>query len=266
MTVASVPVALITGASGGIGHELARCCAADGRDVVLVARNDARLHEVAREIHREFGVEAIPISTDLTDPGAPDELHILISDRGLHVDILVNNAGFGGWGPLANADLDVIRGMITLNVEALTSLIRLVLPGMVSRKRGRILNVASTAAFQGVPAMAVYAATKAYVLSLTDALAEELRSTSVTASALCPGGTSTDFMARAKMESSAFLDLKFMTPQRVAEVGYAGMLAGRRVIIPGWDNRLGAQLTRFVPRQLAARIAGWLVRERPKPH
>jgi len=229
---------------------------------VLVARNGARLGEVAGEIHREFGVEAIPVATDLTDKGAPGRVHDLISDRGLHVDILVNNAGFGAWGPLANADLDVVSGMVSLNVGALTSLIRLELPGMVSRHKGRILNVASTAAFQGVPSMAVYAATKAYVLSLTDALAEELRSTSVTASALCPGGTSTDFMARAKMESSAFLDSKFMTPRRVAEEGYAGMLAGRRIIIPRWDNRLGAQLTRLVPRQLAARIAGWLVRER----
>lgn len=262
MTAANGAVALITGASGGIGFELARCCAADGHSVVLAARSGARLEEVAREIRREFGVEAMPVATDLTDPDAPERLHALIVGQGLHVDLLINNAGFGSWGPFAATDPDEIHGMVVLNVEALTRLIRLELPGMLERRRGRILNVASTAAFQGVPAMAVYAATKAYVLSLTDALAEELHSTTITVSALCPGGTSTGFMARANMETSAFVDARFMTARRVAEMGYAGMLGGRRLIIPGWKNRVGALLTRFVPRQFAARIAGWMMRER----
>lgn len=255
-------VALITGASGGIGYELARCCAAGGHSVVLAARSGARLEEVAGEFRREFGVEAIPVATDLTDPEAPERLHALINGRGLHVDNLINNAGFGIWGPFAATALDELRGMVVLNIEALTRLTRLELPGMLERGHGRILNVASTAAFQGVPSMAVYGATKAYVLSLTDGLAEELHSTGITVSALCPGGTSTGFMARANMETSAFTDARFMTARRVAEVGYAGMLAGRRLIIPGWDNRVGALLTRFVPRRFAARIAGWMMRER----
>lgn len=261
MRAASGAVALITGASGGIGYELARCCAAGGHDVVLAARSGARLEEVAAEFRREFGVQAIPVAIDLTHADSPEQLHANISDRRLHVDLLINNAGFGAWGPFIKTDSDHIRGMVTLNVEALTRLIRLELPGMLERRRGRILNVASTAAFQGVPSMAVYAATKAYVLSLTDALAQELRSTPITVSALCPGGTATDFMARANMETSAFLDVGFMTARRVAEIGYAGMLAGRRIIVPGLNNRLGTIFTRFVPRNIAARLAGWLMRE-----
>ncbi len=263
MTARSGGAALVTGASAGIGYELARCCAADGHVVVLAARNGARLEAVAQEFRSEFGVEAFPVAIDLTHPEAPERLHSIISDRGLHVDLLINNAGFGAWGPFAKSGMEGISGMVALNVEAVTCLIRLELPGMLERHRGRILNVASTAAFQGIPSMAVYAATKAYVLSLTDALAEELRSTGVTASALCPGGTTTEFMARANMETSAFLNLRFMSPRRVAEVGYAGMLAGRRIIIPGWDNRLGAYLGRLVPRRVSARLAGWLMRERP---
>ncbi len=264
MTAATGSVALVTGASGGIGYELARCCAADGRNVVLAARNGTRLEAVAQEFRREFEVEAVPISIDLTHPDSPEKLHSTVSDRGLHVELLINNAGFGAWGPFAKTDPENIRGMVALNVDAVTRLIALELPGMLERRSGRILNVASTAAFQGIPSMAVYAATKAYVLSLTDALAVELSSTNVTASALCPGGTTTEFMERANMGSSAFLDVKFMDPRRVAEIGYAGMLEGRRIIIPGWDNRLGAYLTRFVPRSIASRIGGWLMRERSK--
>ncbi len=264
MTAAPGAVALITGASGGIGYELARCCAADGHSVVLAARSGGRLEEVAQEIRREFRVEAIPVATDLTDPDAAEQLHDIIAGQGLHVALLINNAGFGTWGSFTATGPDEIRGMVALNIETLTTLIWLELPGMLERRRGQILNVASTAAFQGVPSMAVYAATKAYVLSLTEALADELRATDVTVSVLCPGGTSTGFMARANMETSAFLDARFMNPRRVAEIGYAGMLAGRRLIIPGWDNRVGALLTRFVPRRIAARIAGWMMREYPQ--
>ncbi len=262
MTATSGAVALVTGASGGIGYELARCCAADGRNVVLTARNGSRLEAVAQEFRHKFGVEAVPIAIDLTHPDSTERLHSAVSGRGLHVELLINNAGFGSWGPFARTDMENVRGMVALNVDAVTRLIALELPGMLERRSGRILNVASTAAFQGIPSMAVYAATKAYVLSLTDALAVELRSTAVTASALCPGGTTTEFMDRANMNKSAFLDVKFMNPRRVAEIGYAGMLAGRRIIIPGWDNRLGVYLTRFVPRNVASRIGGWLVRER----
>jgi len=262
VTTDSRAVALITGASGGIGYELARCCASGGHTVVLAARSEARLETVAEEFRQQFGVTALPVVTDLTHADAPERLHAFLLDRGLHVELLINNAGFGSWGPFVGTDSDEISGMIRLNVEALTRLTGLELPGMLDRGRGRILNVASTAAFQGIPSMAVYAATKAYVLSLTDALAEELRRTPITVSALCPGGTTTSFMERANMKSSAFLDVKFMDPRRVAEVGYAGMMAGRRIIIPGWDNRLGAHLTRFVPRRFAARIAGWLMRDK----
>lgn len=248
--------ALVTGASGGIGLELARLLARDGYDLHLVARGAAELERIARELRAKHGVEVDTIAVDLADPAVPRRIHDALLVRGVALDVLVNNAGFGLAGPLAEADTERTLDMIQVNVAALTELTRLVLPGMLARGRGRILNVASTAAFQPGPLMAVYYATKAYVLSFTEAVAEEVRGTGVTLTALCPGPTHTGFAERAGMKQSRlFTSLVVGDAARVARVGYRGMLRGRRVVIPGALNRLVAFGTRFAPRRVATALS-----------
>lgn len=247
--------AVVTGATTGIGYELARLLAADGHDLTIVARSTQVLERVAGELAERHGVAVSPISMDLSLPGAASELFASLSGR--PIEVLVNNAGFGTYGPFAETDLDATLGMIRLNVEALTHLTRLVLPGMMEEGRGRILNVASTAAFQPGPLMAVYYATKAYVLHFTEALAEELRNAPVTVTVLCPGPTSTAFQKRADMEDSGLMRyLGVMDAATVAEAGYRGMWRGRRIVIPGLMNRLTPLSVRLTPRTLVARMVG----------
>ncbi|HLN57107.1 MAG TPA: SDR family oxidoreductase, partial [Thermoanaerobaculia bacterium] len=189
--------ALVTGASSGIGKELARLIAADGYDLVLVARRQERLEELARELSVAHGVSARVIAADLADPDSPKRIVEELEAERIAVDVLVNNAGFGIYGRLWNSDITRQLEIIQVNVVALTDLTGRLLPGMVSRKRGRIVNVASTAAFQPGPYQAVYYATKAYVLSFSEAIAEELKGTGVTVTALCPGPTTTEFQEAA---------------------------------------------------------------------
>jgi short-subunit dehydrogenase len=191
--------ALITGASGGIGLDLARLFAEGGYDVVLVARTESKLKELATELASKHGVSARAVAADLADPAAPAQLMERLKAEGVQVDVLVNNAGYGGYGTFAETELDAELKMIQLNISALTALSKAVLPGMLARKSGRILNVASTAAFQPGPLMAVYYATKAYVLSFSEALANETKGTGVTVTCLCPGPTKTGFQQQAKM-------------------------------------------------------------------
>jgi uncharacterized protein len=246
---------LITGASGGIGLDLARLFAEGGHDLVLVARSEGKLRELAAELVAKHGVKATVMPADLARPEAPDELARQLRSDGITVDILVNNAGYGMFGPFVEADARTELEMIQVNIVALTSLTKLLLPEMVERKTGRILNVASTAAFQPGPLMAVYYATKAYVLSFTEALANELRGTGVTATALCPGPTSTGFQALARMEDSKMVrGKKIMTSQAVARVGYAGMMKGKAVIVPGFKNKLLATSVRFAPRAMVTSL------------
>ena len=181
-----MPTALVTGASSGIGLELATLLAKDRHDLVLVARGRERLDGVARGLTEEFGVAATVLPADLTDPSAPIDIALALAERKLAIDILVNNAGFGVYGFFAQTPLEKELAMIQVNITALTHLTKLLLPGMLERRRGRILNVASTAAFQPGPLMAVYYATKAYVLSFSEALANETAGTGVTVTALCP--------------------------------------------------------------------------------
>jgi len=242
--------ALVTGASSGIGEELARCLAADGWDLVLVARSGAKLESLAGELATKHGAASIVLAEDLNDRAAPARIAATLTARGVAIDALINNAGFGAAGPFVESDLDKQLEMIAVNVAALTRLTRLFLPAMVERRRGHIMNVASTAAFQPGPLMAVYYASKAYVLSFSEAIADELRATGVTVTALCPGATASGFAAVAGSEKSRLFRAKApMSSAQVARFGYRAMLRGRRVAIPGVTNKLLAQAVRISPRR-----------------
>jgi short-subunit dehydrogenase len=237
--------ALITGASSGIGLEIARVLATE-HDVVLAARSGDKLQALAGELGG-----ARVVAVDLSDPHAPAKLVAEVPA----VDVLVNNAGFGDYGPFAHAKPERLDEMIELNVGALTRLTRAYLPGMLQRGSGRICNVASTAAFQPGPLMAVYYATKAYVLSFTEALAEELRGTGVTATALCPGPTRTGFQASAEMEESRLVkNRKLPTAAEVAAYGVKAMNDGDVVAVPGFANKVLASSIRFTPRPVVRRM------------
>jgi len=248
--------ALITGASGGIGLELARIAAAQGHALALVARSGDRLRELGARLEREHGVPVSPLAMDLSVEGAAVRVVDWLSEAALPpLRILVNNAGFGMRGPVAGADPAELTSMLRLNVLALAELTRLLLPGMLEGKSGRILNVASTAAFQPGPFMAGYYASKAFVLSLTEALHEELRGTGVTATALCPGLTLTGFQARADLEGVRLLRWgRTQTAEQVARFGWRAMQRGRAVAVSGWTNKLMAAVVRFVPRGLVRRV------------
>jgi hypothetical protein len=255
-------VALVTGASGGIGEEIAKQLAADGYSLVLVARDEERLHRVGRALAERHGITYHAVAADLTDPAAPERIFRETEARGVAVEVLVNNAGFGlrgtfvQTGAAAATDLSRELAMIQINCTAVTHLSKLYVPGMVARGRGRMLNVASTAAFQPGPLMAVYYATKAYVLSFSEALAVELQGTGVTVTCLCPGATRTEFQKAADMEQSRLFQAgHVMDAATVARVGLQAMHAGRATVVPGAVNKVMAVSTRFVPRTLAARLA-----------
>jgi short-subunit dehydrogenase len=254
-TPARRPTALVTGASVGIGEELARLLSQNGHDVVLVARDRHKLEVLAEELSRDNHCRARSLAVDLVDPATPKQLTDTLQQEGVQVDLLVNNAGFGSYGPFAEMDLAGQLRMIQLNVSALTHLTGLVLPGMLGRRSGRILNVGSTAGFQPGPLMAVYYATKAYVLSFSEALANELEGSGVSVTCLCPGPTKTEFQSRAQMEGSKLVSAgNMMTAADVARSGFNAMMQGRPVVIPGLRNRLMAQSVRLVPRRTVTRI------------
>lgn len=241
--------ALITGASSGIGLEIARLLAKD-HDVVLAARSAGALETLADEL-RTSGHAVRVVSVDLVDPGGVAKLTAEVAD----VDILVNNAGFGDFGAFGDADPAKLEEMIALNVSALTRLARTYLPGMLERGNGRILNVASTAAFQPGPLMAVYYATKAYVLSFSEALAEETRGTGVTVTALCPGPTSSGFQAGAAMEQSKLVrGKKLPSSAQVAAYAVGAMQRGKVVAVQGARNKVLAGSIRFTPRAVIRRM------------
>ncbi|HEX8557102.1 MAG TPA: SDR family oxidoreductase [Pyrinomonadaceae bacterium] len=246
--------ALVTGASGGIGEELARLFAADGHSLVLVARSRDKLARLAGELGERHGVAARVLPSDLARPESPQEIFDELRDASVTVDALVNNAGFGSYGLFAETDAQAELDLIQVNVAALTRLTKLFLPGMLARRRGYVMNVASTAAFQPGPLMAVYYASKAYVLSFSEALANECAGTGVVVSALCPGPTATGFVAAAGMGDSRLFDRAVMDARAVAEAGYRGLLAGRTVVIPGLRNALVARAVGFFPRGLVTKV------------
>lgn len=246
--------ALITGASFGIGLELARIFAREGHNLVLVARSADKLRQLASELEKAHGTRSLILATDLTDPGASAYVLDQTTRANITVDILVNNAGFGQYGRFVDNDLEECLRQIQLNVTTLTHLTRLYLPEMIERKAGRILNVASTAAFQPGPLMAVYFATKAYVLHFSEAISNELAGTGVTVTCLCPGATATEFHKRANATNMRLLKMGSMDAHTVAEDGYRALMAGKPVIISGFKNWLVAQSVRFSPRRLVTAI------------
>ncbi len=255
----SKTTALITGASGGIGLELSRLFAQDGYDLILVARSTEKLQALAVELERAHGITVTILPADLSQPNAAQELYRQVQAKDIRVDALVNNAGFGILGALATAPLEDSLEMIQLNLASLTILTQLFLPDMIKRRFGRILNVGSTGSFSPVPTMAVYGATKAYVLSFSEAIAEELRGTGVSVTALCPGVTITGFQARSGVGEARMVTMGSMTAGRVAAIGYRALMRGQPVIIPGFWNSLMIFVTRFAPRSLMARISRQLM-------
>jgi len=251
--------ALITGASGGIGYELAKLFARDHYNLMLVARSTEKLNQVAAELQSQFQVTVKTVALDLASPPAAKFLFDQMQREGVAVDVLVNNAGFGSFGEFAGMPEDEILGQIHLNITALTHLTRLFLRPMVARRSGKVMNVASTAAFQPGPLMAVYYATKAYVLSFSEALANEVAGSGVIVSCFCPGATDTGFAKRAGTEDSRlFKKLRPMNAEVVARDGYRGLMVGQTVVISGVQNWLVAESVRFAPRKMVTAISRWV--------
>jgi uncharacterized protein len=261
----SVETVLVTGASSGIGRELAKCFAAEGCRLVLVARKGIVLEALATELRQAHKIQAQVITADLAHPEAPTRLLAHLHNAGLKVNVLVNNAGFGAQGTFVKLPLARQLEMLQVNITSLTHLTGLLLPGMIERRRGGILNLASTAAFQPGPGMAVYYATKSYVLSFSEALAEELSGTGVTVTAVCPGPTATNFGAAANMNTLGLVKKISMSAEAVAQQGHRAFRRGSVVAITGFRNQLPAFLVRLFPRVAVRKITRRLNNVRVTP-
>ncbi len=247
--------ALITGASGGIGLELARIHASKGNDLVLVARSTDKLEVIKQELESEHRVDVRIIARDLALKDAASEVFQILEDENIYTDYLINNAGFGDFGFFHESSWDKQEMMVSLNITALMQLTWLVLPGMIKRGEGRILNVASTAAFQPGPTMSVYFASKAFVLSFSEAINNELKDKGVTVTALCPGSTQTGFHAVALGDPLLVRDRSMDSAADVALTGYRAMMKGKPVVIHGLKNSLMANAVRFFPRGFIVKMA-----------
>lgn len=256
-----MPVALITGASSGIGKCLAEQCAQHHLDVVITARSEDKLQALASTLSTQFNIKTYVFACDLAAADGVDKLMAFLTDNNIHIDYLVNNAGFGDFGFFIDSDRQKHKQVMMLNMLALTDLTHCLLPAMRAKGSGKILNVASTAAFQPGPYMAIYYATKAFALSFSEAIANELQGSGITVTALCPGPTVSGFQEVANMNKSGLVKLFPMpTSEQVAEYGFQAMLRGKRVAIHGWLNWLMAQSIRFTPRALATHIVRMISR------
>jgi short-subunit dehydrogenase len=239
---------LITGASAGLGVEFARLYAGQGCDLILTARREDRMHALADELRAKHDIQVRVFAADLADPSAPQAIYDWVASEDVAVNILVNNAGFGLRGRFADLPLDRQLAMLRVNVNALTELTGLFLPGMRARGRGGILNVGSTAGFQPGPLLAIYYATKAFVLSFSEALHDELRGTGVRVTCLAPGATRTEFAEAADMTETRLFRMRSMSAGAVARAGVQALERGKALVVPGWFNKLAAWSTRFLPR------------------
>jgi len=248
--------ALITGASSGIGLELAKIHASKGGNLVIVARNESKLNELKEQLEQQYGIQVYVIAKDLAIPNAAVEVFQETEEKSIQIDYLINNAGFGLYGKFEQTDWLEESNMIQVNITALTQFTKLYLPGMIARKNGKILNVASTAAFVPGPTMAVYCATKPYVLSFSEAVNNEVNEHGITITALCPGATASGFSVTAKADKSAlFSKTKLATSAEVALFGYEAMIHGKQVAIHGFLNQFLAFFIRFMPRSLVVKIS-----------
>jgi len=249
---------LITGASSGIGRELAPFFAVDGSDLILVARTESKLQELADELTTKHGTNVTVIPMDLSKPNAPQQLFDELTAAGMTVDVLINNAGFGQYGPFADGEMSRYSNMLQLNVTALTELAHLFVRGMIERKRGAIMNLGSTASFQPGPNSAVYYASKAYVLSFSEALWDEVRKKGVTIMCLCPGPTKTGFGDDSNMEDTFMFKYNAMNVKDVAAAAYRGLRKQKRLVMPGIINNIMAWSVRMSPRSSIIRVMSWL--------
>lgn len=256
--------ALITGSSGGIGYEFAHIFAKEGYNLVLVARSQDKLVNLKQELEA-LGAEVYIIAKDLSKPIAPQEVFDEVKNADIKIDVLVNNAGLGDFGQFAQSDIAKIDTMIELNINALTKLTRLFLPEMIERKSGKILNVASLGSFQPGPLMAVYYASKAYVLSFSEAISRELKGTGVTVTALCPGPTKTNFQDAANLGMSGlFVNLQVADAKSVAEFGYKKIKKGKVIAVPGFFNKIAAVGVRLLPRRFIRNMVYNIQKQRDK--
>lgn len=250
-----ISTVLITGATGGLGREFAEISAKDGNGLLLTARNAHKLEEMKQALEKKYGVRVSVFPCDLSEPDGADRVYAFASENEIAVDVLINNAGFGDFGEFTSCDYEKQREMVNLNVLALMRLTYMFAPAMVNNGSGKILNVASIASFQPGPLMSVYYASKAFVLSFSEALSVELRKKGVTVTALCPGPVRTGFEERASLSNSGlFKNLKVASAEKVARFGYKKMKKGKAVAVQGGNNRFLIFMSRFAPRSLVRRI------------
>lgn len=247
--------ALITGSSSGIGYEFAHMFAQNNYDLVLVARTKKKLLEIKDELAKKYNVSVAVIVQDLSTPAAPYDVVRQLQRKSIVINVLVNNAGFSAYGEFTQADSAITHDIIQVNIASLTHLTRLLLPSMQEAGSGKILNVGSTGSFGPCPMQAVYCATKAYVLSFSEALSEELIGSGITVTAVCPGATKTEFANRAQAHNTKLFRGNIMTARRVAEIGYKACMQGKRVVITGFKNNLLVFASRFTPRAVVTKIA-----------
>jgi uncharacterized protein len=253
--------ALITGASEGIGYELVKLFAKDGYDCVLAARNKKKMDQLAAEVEKNFGITTRVITKDLSLPESAREIFDELHAANVPVDVLINNAGLGICGDFAKSDMDMNLHMLQVNMITLTKLTWLFLPDMLKRKSGKIMNVGSIASFTPSPGFALYNASKAYVLFFSEALREELKGTAVSVTCLCPGPTRTNWQARAGAENIRLNQLRMIDAKSVAEYGYKGLMKGKRLVVPGIDNKITLLSTKFAPRAVVLKAARFLTQK-----
>lgn len=245
---------LITGATAGIGYELAKIYANDGYNLVLIARNSEKLEKVKTELNLIYNVSIHTLSIDLSKDNACEDILSYVNKKHLTVDVLINNAGIGSFGYFKELDIAKEVQQINVNIKALTELTRLFLPVMINNESGSILNVASTAAFCAGPKMATYYATKAFVLSFTEAIYEEIKGSNIKVSCLCPGAVKTEFLDKAGIKKKEFAKKNMMSAKQVAKVAYRDFKKGKLIIVPGINNKIVIAFNKLIPRSLSRKV------------